>query len=85
MSIGSVRITGQQFSKAEREPERRMAAGEGRAWDGRWEVIWGLQETDRQPVSQHGSAFLAKGQLKMPKQLLTRDSNPKSGEGRIWN
>ena len=85
MSIGSVPVTRQQFSKAEREPERKVAAGAGRAWDGRWEVMWGLQERDRQPVSQHGSASLGKGQLKMPKQLLTRDSNPKSGEGRIWN
>lgn len=43
------------------------------------------QETDRQPVSQHGSAFLGKGQPKMPRQLVTRDLNLKSGEGRIQN
>lgn len=74
-----------RFSKAEREPQRKTVAGAGGAWAGGWEVIGGLQERDRKSVSQHGSAFLGKRQLKMPKQLLTTDSNPKSGEGRVWS
>lgn len=43
------------------------------------------QETNRQAVYQHGSAFLGKGQPKIPRQLVTRGLNLKSGEGRIQN
>lgn len=40
----------------QRENQKENLAGGGRAWDGRRELIGGLQ-----PVSQHGSAFLEKG------------------------
>ena len=35
VSVGSVQVSGEQFSKAEREPERKIVASTGKAWDGR--------------------------------------------------
>ena len=49
------------------------------------ECLTHTQETNRQAVYQHGSAFLGKGQPKIPRQLVTRGLNLKSGEGRIQN
>lgn len=37
-SAGSGRVSREQFSQAEREPEREAAASTGKAWDGRQEL-----------------------------------------------
>lgn len=78
--MGHVQVARYQFSMTERKPKRKTVAGLGRGWDSRWEVTWG-HKRDGKAVSQHGSAFLGKGQQKMLKPWLSRDSNPKCGEG----
>ena len=94
MTLGSGRSPGEghgdplQYSCLENPHGQRGLAGYN-SWGLKeldtTEWITHTHETDRQPVSHHGSAFLGKGQPKMPRQLVTRDLNLKSGEGRIQN